>query len=504
MFYFLRKKLFNRKYTGVPPTESPRLVWDGGIANPVSYSNGNSFRFLNLTKDFKGSVDWNFDDYGKLWTYNLNYFDFLNQDEISVKKALVLIEDYIENNDTLKEGLDPYPISLRTINWIKFLSRQGIQGNARNVKLYQHYLRLKNNLEYHLLGNHLLENGYSLLFGAYYFKDHTLYDLAQQILKEELQEQILEDGAHFELSPMYHQILLHRLLDCINLVRTNPWKEDGLHGFLIEKAKKMLGWLQAVTYKGGSIPMVNDCAHYIAPTSEQLFHYAKQLKLTFKPGTLKESGYRKFLGDNYELFADVGNIGPDYQPGHAHSDTFNFELYIDESPFIVDVGTSTYQKDEKRQRERQTFSHNTVMVNKMDQSQVWGGFRVGKRAKIVHLEENANWVSAVHDGYRAIGVLHERSFFVRNGIVVQDKVISKKERVCESTAFFHFHPAIKGIALKKNQVFFNEVNASLNFEGKIKRIDLEKYEYAKGFNQTETGQKIRVVFAQDLKTTIQL
>ena len=39
-----------------------------------------------------------------------------------------------------------------------------------NQTLYNHYQLLLNNLEYHLLGNHLLENAFSLLFGAYYFQ----------------------------------------------------------------------------------------------------------------------------------------------------------------------------------------------------------------------------------------------------------------------------------------------------------------------------------------------
>ena len=48
--------------------------------------------------------------------------------------------------------------------------------------------------------------------------------------------------------------------------------------------------------------------------------------------------------DNYELFIDVGNIGPDYQPAHAHSDTFNFELIKGDNPIFVDTGISTYEK----------------------------------------------------------------------------------------------------------------------------------------------------------------
>ena len=35
--------------------------------------------------------------------------------------------------------------------------------------------------------------------------------------QQQLEEQILPDGAHYEQSPMYHCILLDRLLDAINI-----------------------------------------------------------------------------------------------------------------------------------------------------------------------------------------------------------------------------------------------------------------------------------------------
>ena len=109
-------------------------------------------------------------------------------------------------------------------------------------------------------------------------------------------EEILMDGAHFELSPMYHQILLNRTLDCIKLSELNPWKEDELVPFLKEKASRMLSWLKEVTFSTGNIPMFNDCAYDIAPRSEQLFDYARSLKIPYIKVPLKESGYRKFLG----------------------------------------------------------------------------------------------------------------------------------------------------------------------------------------------------------------
>ena len=250
--------------------------------------------------------------------------------------------------------------------------------------------------------------------------------------------------------------------------------------------------------------MVNDCAYDVAPSSQKLFEYAKSLKIPVIKAHLKESGYRIFQGKNYELFVDVGNIGPDYQPGHAHSDTFSFELYINKQPFIVDVGTSTYEKNERRQNERQTYSHNTVMINREEQSQVWGGFRVAKRAKIVNLVESADAISATHDGYKSIGALHKRSFCVKNSIKITDKIIAKRERQMDSQAFFHIHPSIRNIDLTNNQISISKMNITLNFVGNINNIKLEDYEYCNGFNNTETGQRICVAFSEELTTDILL
>ena len=213
LFYFLRAKF--RKATGFKyqlarPSKAVKLDLRESIKN-ADFTDGSKFCFLNLEHDFKDKIDWNFSSYGKLWTYNLNYFGFLNQ-----KDDVRLIYDFIEKIPFAKDGLEPFPISLRAVNWIKFLTKYDISDSAINDSLYAQYYILLDNLEYHLLGNHLLENGFSLIFGGYYFNDDNLKNIGKKILYDELNEQILSDGAHFELSPMYHQLMLFRLLDVIN------------------------------------------------------------------------------------------------------------------------------------------------------------------------------------------------------------------------------------------------------------------------------------------------
>ena len=139
------------------------------------------FSFLNLPHEFIGKVDWNYEGKGKLWNYNLNYFDFLFDSKISSDAGKKLIEDYCDSYDSLKGGLEPYPISLRGINWIKFLSINKIHEDEIDQCLYKQYKILESNLEYHILANHLLENAFSLLFGAYYFQSYSFYRKAKKL-----------------------------------------------------------------------------------------------------------------------------------------------------------------------------------------------------------------------------------------------------------------------------------------------------------------------------------
>ncbi|QCX01852.1 hypothetical protein FGM00_17665 [Aggregatimonas sangjinii] len=502
IYYVVRNRFFKRAYKKTLNQREGFLKWNDSILYTDSYIGSNSFLFLNLEHRFTADIDWNYSNFGKLWTYNLNYFDFLNQQTISPEEGLRLILDYSTKDSILKDGKEPYPISLRGINWVKFLSKNMISNFEIDQLLFNHYQTLLHNLEYHLLGNHLLENGYSLLFGAYYFENKKFYTKAKQILKAELSEQILNDGAHFELSPMYHQILLFRLLDCFKLVETNQWQNDDIGQLLRNKAANMLSWLQEVTFANGSTPMVNDSAYGIAPSSQQLFDYAEQLGIVWQQGKLSDSGYRKVTKIDYELFVDIGNVGPKYQSGHAHSDTFNFEMYVLGSPVIVDTGTSTYENNSRRQQERETAAHNTVKIDGREQTQVWGAFRVAKRAKVIDIIERKDFLSATHNGYRNLGVNHTRQFTTETSKILIEDFLGKDIEL-GSIAYFHFHPSVENIEIFDDSLKLVDEGINIIFENS-QRVALKSYDYAIGFNKRVKSKKIEVQFCNTLRTHIQL
>ena len=469
-----------------------------------------TFNFLNLSHTFENGIEWNFLEYGKLWTYNLTYFDFLQQETMSKEEGLELIYDFIDQSDTVKDGLEPFPISLRSINWVKFLSTHQIKDRKIDDSLYAQYTILMNNLEYHLLGNHLLENGFALLFGAYCFQDAKLYAKAKEILLSELEEQILEDGAHFELSPMYHQIMLYRVLDCINLVTGNSLlvisnKDTGsLKALLKEKAEKMLLWLNTISYEDGTIPLFNDSANAIAPTTQQLNNYAKELQINQLPITnyqLYASGYHKITKANYECIIDIGPIGPDYIPGHAHADTFNFEVQFQpaitsqQSLFIIDTGLSTYEINERRTEERSTASHNTVEIMGTNSSEVWGGFRVANRATVTKVKESDEKIVATHNGYlKKYGIVHTREWeFKESKIIIKDSL----NKTVKAVARLHFHPNVTEEMIKTHITIKHQPLS--NHESRV-----TNYQYAPEFNKLLDAKVLEIEFKKELTVVINL
>ena len=501
-WYRIRRKVSKHavfQYTKSKEAKWKILDFTPWINKPLSYTDHNIFTFLNNSFQYKNNkINWNDKQFGRLWAYNLNYMDYLLQLGMTKDTGLNIIKEFILNFAVNNTGKEPYPISLRGITWIKFLSKHKIHDLEINNNLYSQYKILQNNLEYHLLGNHLLENGFSMLFGAFCFSNIGFYKKAKVILQKELIEQILEDGGHFELSPMYHQIILDRLLDSINLLQNNQRfdNQNQLLSFLTEKALVMLSWLQQITFSNGDIPYFNDSTFGIAPNTYQLVDYAKRLNFNLNTNLkLSDSGYRKFTGSNYECIVDVGPVGPNYIPGHGHADMLSFVLYIDNKPIIIDTGISTYEKNNQRQLERSTPAHNTVVVDGKNQSDVWGGFRVGKRAKIRVLNDKVYYLEAEHNGYKP--VVHSRSFdFIQSGIVISD-VLSKNK--VNANTYFHFHPD-RRVEINGNTILVDD-RYSLVFKT-ITDISMEIYNYPLGYNKYSQATKCKLTFQSKMQSQI--
>jgi len=395
--YKIQSKILPRKYkTKIVQKKNKRKTsgkWKKSKLKNSSMLTKNRFSFLNHESSVIKNTDWNDSNQSKLWLYNLHYFDDLNSTSGRNRDKWHndLIKKWIdENPPAFGIGWESYPTSLRITNWIKWaLNGHKLKGSWEKSILLQ-TTHLVNNIEYAVLANHLIANAKALIFSGAYFesKSNVFFDKGMEILKQELSEQILPDGGHFELSPMYHALIIEDILDLINLatVYSNLFPAKIVNRWSAS-IKKMLSWLETMTHPDGEISFFNDSAFKISARLTDLIAYANSLGIQYVSIPLsnlvhlKNSGYVRINNNNLVSFIDVAKVGPDYQPGHAHADTLSFELSINNRRIIVNSGTSTYKKGRLRQWQRSTAAHNTVEINDENSSEVWDSFKVARRTK---------------------------------------------------------------------------------------------------------------------------
>ena len=427
-----------------PPLRRPSGAWVAPAGGEPSLLGPTRLRFLNESHDCATAAAWNDPARDKLWLYNLHYFDDLAADgaEARTEWQRAWVARWIDENPPASgNGWEPYPCSLRIVNWIKWsLGGQPLAPAwQRSLAVQLRWLRRR--LEFHLLGNHLFANAKALLFGGLYFEGDEAaawQRRALAILRRQLPEQVLADGGHFERSPMYHALMLQDVLDLLNAIRALAPPGSPAADFapaLQAVVAPMLRWLAAMTHPDATPGLFNDCAAGVAPTLEQLQRYAARLGLAPPDATLPPllrldaSGYARAALGPAVLLVDAAPVGPDYLPGHAHADTLSFELSVAGRRLVVNGGTSCYGSGPARLRERSTAAHSTVEVAGQDSSQVWSGFRVGRRARPspwrVSEADGRIEFAASHDGYRFLPgrPVHERHWLLDPaGLSVSDRV----------------------------------------------------------------------------------
>ncbi len=419
------------------------------------------FSFLNESHALD-EVGWDNLAIAKLWRYNQHYFDDLNawhSNERTSTHTSLITRWIAENPPAAGTGWEPYPVSLRVVNWIKWslCGHDLTEAAMHSLAIQVRWLSMR--LETHLLGNHLFANAKALVFAGLYFEGAepaSWLRLGTHLLERELREQILPDGGQFERSPMYHALALEDVLDLLNLADAFAGSSPELpqlRSALAAWVPSMLRWLLAMSHPDGSLGQFNDTAQGIAPTNDELLRLAASLgfDVTAEDNSdlqiLTDSGYVRVSRPPMVALIDVAPVGPDYLPGHGHADTLSFELSLGGLRVIVNGGTSCYGSDTQRQHERSTAAHSTVEVAGQDSSEVWAGFRVGRRARPArpHARRvgDALEVNCSHDGYAHLNgrPIHTRTWAFNTGCLTVTDDVSNKQ--LPAKARYHFAPGLE-------------------------------------------------------------
>lgn len=503
VYYLIKRRCFRQSY-GKKSKKGNFLTWKQRWAGPYYkkslWTSRDQFSFSGVERNILQKADWNDTSVEKLWLYNLHYLDDLDVGSVSYEDSKYRIDSWITaNSDYLGVGWEPYTLSLRITNLVKWLSRSEIKTENYLDSLMDQLAALEAKVEYEIQANHLFTNAKALIFGGA-FADLSVMETGLKILDHEIKVQFLADGGHYERSPMYHAIILWDVCELIHLAHVSG------HSALvarvptwIETLRKGLLWLQYMVHPDGEVSYFNDSAIGIAPSLEVLSNFIVFLGIDIsllEPSSSKyliESGFLVCSPDSgTKLIADVGNIGPSYQPGHAHAESLSFELSLFDQRFVVNSGTSEYGLGARRSYERSSEAHNCLVISDSNSSDVWSGFRVGKRAHVVQVSSED--LSFTHDGYvrQRIGPEHNRSwkFSSPSELIVTDVLGGDFH---EAITYYYFHPRVELSVVNDMQVSFTlgGHQGSIDFEG-YAALDIEKSLWCSEFGKLEENKRIKL------------
>ena len=432
-----RIALFGRRRASAPERDPAVAAELPALPEPhavdVSGLPEGRFRHLNLERALGlDPVAWPLGDprEQRLWVVTLHYHEWAPALASERPELLErLLRDWIRSCAPERAGALPlawnsYAIATRIPNWIRAWQRGAIGAGFRSEflrSLWRQAAFLAANLEWDLRANHLLRDAVGLAWAGRFFAHAPWLRRARELALSQAEEQVRPDGLHFELSPMYHD---HALRDFEELAALLP--EPGALPEVVQRLRAAAAWLR---HPDGGIALLNDAS--LAPRPLRAPRAAEDAALR---GASPFFYFRDQLvcwrGDPWCVFFDVGAIGPDCQPGHAHADSLTLEASFGGARVFVDPGTWGYDPDERRRGDRATASHNSVCVDAQDSSEVWHIFRVGRRARPIEPRAGAAAggfdASGSHDGYDHLPgrPRHRRELELRGArFCVRDRVV---------------------------------------------------------------------------------
>lgn len=436
-------------------------------------------------------------------------------------------------------------IAIRLINWSIAWQLVGgseselfsdLEGeNLRSdwlASIYQHMAFISNHFsKYSSANNHLIGEAAGLFIGSntwpYWGKiTENWRSNSQKILCDEIQKQVHSDGGTREQAISYQQFVLDFLI--LSLLSGRSY---GI-AFPVayhDKIAKMIEFIGSVMDYNANLPMIGDAddGYVVNMSAEPDFCPYKSLLATGavlfqRPDLLKggqkiddktrwlvgvpqemvpqqsdkslrlnralsDSGYF-ILGDELDAedevkcMVDCGPLGYLSIAAHGHADALAIYLSIGGIEFLIDPGTYCYHTQPRwREYFRNTSAHNTVRIDRVDQSMSGGNFMWIHKAtaQMIRFDTNkdVDTFEGWHDGYKRLKdpVIHKRKVAFDKKLktlYVTDTIKCRRKHHVER--FWHFHEKCSVEIKDKTIIAKNMGTKILMFTSQETQIDLHR------------------------------
>ncbi len=395
-------------------------------------------------------------------------------------------------------------VALRAVSWALGLELVHLSRDLDSrfwtraySALFDHGVFIRGNLEntYEVTSNHFLSNVVGLWFLGAVFADlasGTAWSaFARTALEQEIDVQVLPDGADFESSIPYHRLVAELFLGSARLA---DYRGEPLSAHYRARVRDMVTYLATVQRPDGLMPQVGDAddgrlhvfggygssspqdgRHLLGPAAA-MFGEPQWASLGGDPAAWEaawwgfdEGGHDNARQPTSRLFPDAGValmragatqyllvtnsiVGTKGFGNHKHNDQLSFEYHPDAIALVVDPGSYVYTSDaDARNLFRGTASHNTLSIDGVEQNDTrpeWL-FRMFESAHAEHVSfvDRPDAVEYVgrHHGYERLAdpVTHERRFRLQKPsgtLTIVDRLSGKGEH--ELRWHFHLAPGV--------------------------------------------------------------
>ncbi len=340
-------------------------------------------------------------------------------------------------------------VAFRALSWVWVYNMVGHRMEpafaARFLEhLYLHGRHIENNLSVyfspntHLLGEAVAMHALGTVFPQFPHAGRW-EQLGGEVVEEQMERQVREDGSHFEQSTYYHVYALDMFVFHAVLKPPSPAYRD--------KLARMADYLHALLGPARMLPLFGDddggrffhpfgrhdcfgraslatCSlllkrsdweHETADLHPQAAWWLGDCGPSSGRGKwasrlFPDAGLAVLCRGDIQIVMDGGPFGP-WGSGHSHSDTLSLTARVGDHEILIDPGTYTYTDPLWRNLFRGSAAHNTIRIGNADQAVPVNAFRWKDQPQVRIL----NW-GTTESGDRIDATCQYRGFTHRRGV----------------------------------------------------------------------------------------